>query len=627
MHAICGLRLREVDAGPGLRAMLAALAPDGLDAAEWTDGAVGLGSRSGETERPSTDPGLYRDRNAGLTATVDARLDNRDALCDALGVPHPDRVGLADGDLILRSYLQWGRECPNHLIGDYAFAVWDARTRTFFCARDHIGARPFYYAETVQGFAFASSVDVVLAAPGVSDEFGEAVVARALTRAGLDEAERTFFRDVRKLPLGHSLTFEVNAAERSAPRLARYWQPEHAAAVRRLSDDDYAEEFLCLYGQAVAARVRGAAPVGVHLSGGLDSSGIAVLAARELRRSGRPPPLAFSWLPDLAGKPPDEAYAPEYERIDAVCRQEGLTVFHRAPNAEDMVRVLRLDGARPGVHVLASEEVVQRCAAERGVRVLLSGWGGDQGASFNGRGHRAHLLLSARWGRLLALGRARGSGPLRALADAALPLLHPDARRGLRRLLRRPAHGRQGDFSDGPWLQRWLAHPAFARRHGVEPKRRRRVVTMRQAMLWGLNNGALVERIEGWAAGGARHGIEYRYPLLDRRLLEFALGLPPEQFLRGEWNRWLMRHALRGVLPASILWNRSKNDPARFDPMFDAFADALPLVRQRLEMRAAPPSRARYVDLPRLLERLDADRFRAEPRWASIQAALQFLDF
>ena len=90
----------------------------------------------------------------------------------------------------------------------------------------------------------------------------------------------------------------------------------------------------------------------------MDSSSVAVLAARELRDSGRPPPLAFSWLPDLAGKPPAEAHAPEYERIDAVCRQEGLTVFHRAPTAEDMVRVLRLDGARPGVHILASEEVV-----------------------------------------------------------------------------------------------------------------------------------------------------------------------------------------------------------------------------------------------------------------------------
>ena len=193
--------------------------------------------------------------------------------------------------------------------------------------------------------------------------------------------------------------------------------------------------------------------------------------------------------------------------------------------------------------------------------------------------------------------------------------------RRLRRLLRRLAHG-LGDFSGEPWLRRWLVDDALARHTRVKPRRHRRVVNVRQAMLRGLSDGAVVERIEGWAAGGAKHGIEYRYPLL-----EFVLGLPPEHFLRGEWNRWLMRHALRGILPAAILWNRDKSDPARFDPMFDAFANSLPLVRQRLEERAAAPSRARYVDMPRLLERLDAARFRAAPRWASIQAALQFLDF
>ena len=364
MRAICGLLLREAGVAHGLHATLAALVPYGADAAEWTEGEIGLGARAVGTESDSAGPAFHCDRDAGLTVATDARLDDRAALCDALGVPHPDRVGLADGDLILRSYFQSGRECPNHLIGDYAFAVWDARTRTFFCARDHIGARPFYYAETVQGFVFASTVDAVLAAPGVSDALDEAVVARVLTRAGMDENRRTFFKDVRKLPPGHSLTLKVDAAGRSALRLARHWQPEHTAAVQRPSDDDYAEDFLHLFTQAVAVRLRGVDPVGAHLSGRLDSSSIAVLAARELRRSGRPPPLAFSWLPDLAGKPPGEAYAPEYERIDAVCRQEGLTVFHRAPNAGDMVRVLRLDGARPGVHVLASEEVVQRCAAE-----------------------------------------------------------------------------------------------------------------------------------------------------------------------------------------------------------------------------------------------------------------------
>ena len=143
--------------------------------------------------------------------------------------------------------------------------------------------------------------------------------------------------------------------------------------------------------------------------------------------------------------------------------------------------------------------------------------------------------------------------------------------------------------------------------------------------------------MEGWAASGARRGIEYRYPLLDRRLLEFALGLPPEQFRRGRWNRWLMRHALgaalRGappgtsadgpVLPPEICWNRSKADPARIDAALDAFAEALPVLRRELRRRA--PARACYVDMPRLLDGLDADRFRAKPRITPIRTYADLL--
>ena len=632
MNLICGI---YSPSGPsyspgdpsGLNAMLAALVP-ALPGGSWTDPEVGVGLGFAHSRFTPLPKALHCDPEAGLTAVVDARLDDREGFCDALGLNRSQSADLADSELLLRGYRRWAGELPKHLFGDYAFAIWDARKRVLFCARDPMGVKPFYYSHSAATgrFAFAGLLDAVLAAPEVSAELDEVMVARALTRAGMDEAKHTFFKDIAKLPPGHSLTLTVGVAGRSTLALARHWQPESAPAVRRTSDDDYAEEFLFLCTQAVASRLGGADPIGAHLSGGLDSSSIAVLAARELRRSGRPAPLAFSWLPDLAGKPPSEAHAPEYDAIDAVCRQEGLKVFHRAPNADDMVRVLRLDGARPGVHVLASEEVVQRCAAEQGVNVLLSGWGGDQGASFNGRGHRAHLLLSGRWRQFAALGRAVGRPPLQAFADAALPLVHPDAQRWLRRLLRGADHSRS-DFSDEPWLRRWLVHPALARRTRVEPRRRSRQFTMRQALLWDLGHGAIQERIEGWAAGGAQHGTEYRYPLLDRRLLQFVLGLPPEQFLRGQWNRWLMRYALRGALPASILWNRSKHDPARYDPMFNTFTESLPLVRKLIEQREVPPSRACYLDMPRLLDWLDADRFGAEPRWASILCALQFLDF
>ena len=162
MHAICGFLLREADAAHGLHAMLAALTPYGTETAEWTEGRVGLGARSAKMEGAATGPALRFARDAGLTVAADARLDDRDSLCAALGVPQSERAGLADGDLILRAYLRWEEECPHHLLGDYAFAVWNARTRTLFCARDHIGTRPFYSAATAQGFVFASAVEGVL---------------------------------------------------------------------------------------------------------------------------------------------------------------------------------------------------------------------------------------------------------------------------------------------------------------------------------------------------------------------------------------------------------------------------------------------------------------------------------
>ena len=117
------------------------------------------------------------------------------------------------------------------------------------------------------------------------------------------------------------------------------------------------------------------------------------------------------------------------------------------------------------------------------------------------------------------------------------------------------------------------------------------------------------------------------YPLLDRRVLEFALGLPPEQFRRGRWSRWLMRHALRAVLPPEVCRHLSKDDPARHEPLRDASIRAMSAVGEDLAARASPPSRACYVDVARLLDSLDADRMRAGRQNAPLCNALQFLDW
>ena len=612
MHAICGFLLREADAAPGLHAMSAALAPYGAGCAEWTDGSIGLGVRSAKMEGEATGPALRFARDAGLTIAADARLDDRDSLCAALGVPQSERTVLADGDLILRAYLRWEEECPHHLLGDYAFAVWNARTRTLFCARDHIGARPFYYAATAQGFIFAGAVEGVLAAPDVSDALDETSVAEHLTGIMLLTTSRTFFEAVHKLPPGHSLTVEAGAV-----RLKRHWRPEAAPIARPASDEAYAEEFLDLYTRAVRDRLRGPGPVGVHLSGGLDSSSIAVLAARELRRQGRPPPPPFSWLPELGDKAPAPAHATEYALIDAVCVQEDLEVQHCALGADDVVAVLRRDGAYPGVHIHMNEEAVQQRAEARGVRVLLSGWGGDEGASFNGRGHLEHLLLSGRWGKLAAECRARGMRLRGLLFGCVLRLTWPGLVLDLERLWRGKGRRSRRGFID----------PAFRRRMQPRPEPVPRYLDVRRSQVRLLQSAHLSTRMEGWTASGARRGIEYRYPLLDRRILEFALGLPPAQFRRGKWGRWLMRHALRSVLPPEVCWYPSKQDPARVEPLRAAFVPAFAAIGEALAARAPLPERARYLDSARLLASPDADDIRAGIANQSICNALSFLDW
>ena len=639
---ICGC-LGGAAAGEAVAAMLATHAGHvQAEDTHWTDGVAALGVRNAS----APDSSLLVHRESGLAVAAAARLDDREGLCDLLCVPYAERTDLTDAHLVLRAYMRFGQICPDRLLGDFAFAVWDRRRRKLFCARDPIGVQPLYYAQTPTGFVFGSTVDAVVAAPGVPDTLNEATVAAFLTRRALWKAgginhTQTLFKAVRKLPPGHAATVQTEAGSTSGAlgrirtKLRRYWCPEDTPRAQPAADEEFAQQFLDIYKRAVRDRLHGPDPVGVHLSAGLDSSSVAVLAARALRREGRPAPLAFSWLPAPDHTSPDQRHTPEHDLVRGLCAREGLQVFHRSPSPEDFVAVCQRDGAYPGVHVHFNEEAVQRCAAAHGVRVLLTGWGGDEGASFaRSRGHLAYLLLSGRWGTLHTICRAKVQSSLKFLAHIVVPLLHPRLESLLRH--RRPLWGPHSHRAFE--RRRWLINPVFARQTKPRPQRLFRQVSPRRTQLRFIQDGHLSERIEGWAASGLRRGIAYRYPLLDRRVLEFVLGLPPDQHHRGSWSRWLMRRALSlpsggadsPVLPDRICWNpRGKADPVRYESFMDAFAKAQPIIKQKLEALDEVPSRARYIDLPRVIKRLDLNEedFRSQPRIGAILNALMLLDF
>ena len=153
---------------------------------------------------------------------------------------------------------------------------------------------------------------------------------------------------------------------------------------------------------------------------------------------------------------PTAEYALEYARIDSVYEQEGLQVLHQSTTAAQVVALPRQDGTLPGVYAHPNEDAVLRRVAEWGVRVLLSGWGGDEGASFNGRGHEAHLLLTGRRGQLRDRCRVRGADPLKLLAGLVPPLVHPQLWKTCRKIW----HCDWFIFQS----ERWLIDPGFARR-------------------------------------------------------------------------------------------------------------------------------------------------------------------
>ena len=561
----------------------------------WTDRTVGFGWRGPADGAGRRAPSPHAESRSGLAVTASARLDERTSLCAALGIPQPERAGLPDSALVLRAYERWGSECPQHLLGDYAFAVWDRPQRTLFCARDHVGIRPFFYTLTPDRFLFASDVGALLAAPGVSDELDERAFATRLASAVRPLGAHTLFRAVRRLPPGHSMTVTC-----AGSRIERWWCPENVPAVPIREDDVLAEALRAVLRQAVADRVRGAHRVGVHLSGGLDSSGIAAFASRALRGEGRPAPPAFSWQ----GPPGGEAgTTAEHRRIEAVCRREGLRVVYCPPAVDQLVAYLGRDGARDLNRELNEEAVFPR-AAELGTRVLLSGWGGDEGISFHGFGYYPELLREGRLGKLWQeMGKWGPRRPLAILAHAALPLAFPRTSSTIR-LWR---NGRGEPFRRGSFVR-----PEFGRRAPMLPRRPPNPVAVRMAQISMLQRGHLAERMDGWATAGAHYGVEYRYPLLDRRVLEFALGLPAEQFRRAGQGRWLMRYSLRSLLPAEVWGNRDKSDPSRSRARRHAVSGALSVVRGILDSRLAPPSRARYIDMPPATDSPGRGRWAAE---------------
>ena len=560
-----------------ISARLAHRGPDG--AGTWAGGSIALAHRllhSTPESLTERHPIVSRDR--ALVLVADARIDNRDELREALELAPAEVQTWTDAEWIMGAYRRWQDSAPEHLLGDFAFALWDARRQVLFCARDHFGVKPFYY-HHVPGrlFAFASEIKGLLALAEVPRRLNETRVADYLASL-LEDKESTFYEGILRLAPAHQMIVSRDGVRRES-----YWALDPEREIRLASDAEYAEAFREVFTEAVRSRLRSAFPVGSMLSGGLDSSSIVCVARQLLAEEGRGPLHAFSAVFDNVPESDERPY------MEAVLAQGGLN--------HDAVRGDLLDPIEEQQRILEQQDEpyyapnlflhwgLYRKAQERGVRVLLDGLDGDSTVS-HAIGYLGELARTGRWWRLAqeirGLSRNFGRSPWVILKGHAIRPLAPDM---LLRAWRAVRPRKVGGGSDGALLD-----PDFGRRMGVEQRLREERAAQRAAALSArefhyqhLTQGIIPLVLEVADRAAAAASIEPRYPFFDRRLAELCLAMPADQKLRDGWTRRVMRNAMDGILPPAIRWRGGK---ANLSPNF-------------IQVARRNSRRARYSPTPR----------------------------
>lgn len=548
--------------------------------------------------------GLYSEPDTGVSGSaidgpifmVDAILDNREDLGSQLGLPVPLPEAMTDASLVELSYAYWGERLVEHLIGEFAIAIWRPATRRLFMARDKLGAKALFYHASSSVFAFATDLPALLKLKVVPGALCEEQIFAMLCRESCGPLGATVYQGINRVPSAHVLELE-NGQLSNAP----YWVPSASPPATQASDEAYAEGLRHRIVTAVEQQMHGGRKIAVHLSGGLDSAAIACIAARKLKQEGRRLIALCSVLPgNYSGPETDErhfikAVLDQEDNIDAIWLEPPRDVdpFGACP------RWFAVHGQPSYSNVSHIEELLGEAGQKVGVDCVLNGFGGDFFASAPVHNIPFLLLCAGAWGtafkEILALRRVQGLSLRRLLRQEFLaPLLRP----ALHRLRRHEARG--------------AAHPAFVQqvvdqraRSGLPSKRPALPRAVRDWMPFLLAPGHLEVPVNCIKQVFAREFSQnLRFPLLDMRVIEYTLTVPIEQFARGGWTRSIMRRAMVGILPELIRTRRDKG--GAFDP---AITSRFVHHRTSLVEWAERTKEHRcwtYIDRDRFLEVLDS---------------------
>lgn len=515
------------------------------------------------------------------------RLDNAADLARSCGMP----VNGEHGALLLQLYARFGIAFTEQLLGDFSFALGDTRQRKLWLVRDPMGVRPLYYQLHGGRCRASDSLDTLLST-GTLPALNDRVVAEWCQRGRAHNQTDTFYQGVHKVPRASCCGIDSRNSHTT-----RYWHPENLPPLAYPREQDYTEHLQTLLQNAISVRLPRQGLCAAHSSGGLDSTPIAILAGRSQAARGE----AFYTYNWCSPAPGDDPLHHEWADARQVAAHEGFTHVETGLTAPDLVHsLLHHDVSRDGSTMFEYEALVLAHAQQHGVGAIFSGFGGDEiltcrwgewhepafrqghwlrvwqhlGTEANPAQNWQPLRKAVRFGRLAALATGLRARPTPAMAQTQESL-----RQHYQPLMRAEI----------------FACPAPPAADWLEKR------TLHQDQLYMMNMGYHQARLESWALLGERAGVRHVYPYLDKRLVEFALTLPSEWYLRHGQNRYLYRQALQGLqaLPPYIAAKGKPPESARVKQLIEARIAALsaPKVHEHIASSDSP-----YVDTQALLQ-------------------------
>jgi asparagine synthase (glutamine-hydrolysing) len=505
--------------------------PDGMDA--FAADNVGFG----HTLLRSTDV-LPNDRQPAplgrFWITADVRLDRRSELAEKLSKANNGLVvsDVSDAMLILHAYAVWGGDCVDHLRGDFSFGIWDTAAKTLFCARDHLGIKPFYYADLGNVFLFSNTLNCLREHPLVTADLNEAAIGDFLLFGLNYDKATTTFRDIQRLPPAHSLVVSKDKLE-----IKSYWQMPTGGRIRYAQPQEYLERFAELLRSAVEDRLR-TGKVGIFLSGGLDSGALAA-AAKEIASSRGGVPILSSYTVGYDSLIRDD------ERVYANKVASYLDIPNKYMPLDHVQLFENWGHARyrfpePNDNPLSSGGLNLFDAIAADCRAALYGEGADNLMYFQMWPYIKELRRTREWGRLVT-------------ETAWFLWVRPLPWRGVAQRIQSAFAKASGNTG----IPRWIA-PEFAKRarleerwaecsnlsfppeqHLVRPKAHASMLMPHWTKMFENNDP------------GVTHAtVEVRYPFVDLRLVEYLLAIPvfPWAYKKG-----LSLKSMAGKLPREIL--------------------------------------------------------------------------